>query len=354
MKSRNLILTSLIFLLAFATPMAIAQETPFNYTGAETTKIFSSQWFSKKFSTVKEWCDDHDVANHLDVGFSVSSMGLGLEVKTSATKWVDVRAGVDWVPQFKANMTFSLNTFADGLPTGNFHNVAQMVYDHTGIEMDDRIHMYGYGSMVNFKLLADIFPVPSNRHWHITAGFYAGTSRIGKAYNAYFEKTTLVGLNIYNRAYEYFNNVTDIYDVPLGGGTYMDPQLVERLQEKFRKYGRLGIHIGDFKDGTPYIMEPSPDGSVSAKAFVNHVKPYLGAGYATYLDESGKWHLGVDLGFVVWGTPDVINHDYYNDRDINFTKDLVNIRGKVGSYVRTMKSFPVYPVLAINISYTIL
>ena len=135
----------------------------------------------------------------------------------------------------------------------------------------------------------------------------------------------------------------------------MDPDMVEKLQEKFRKYGRMGVRIGDFKDGTPYIMEPAPDGSVSAKAFVNHFKPYLGAGYSTDLDNTGKWQIGVDVGVLFWGgAPDVIYHDYSLGRDINFSKDLVNIRGKVGRNMRTIKSFPVLPLLEIKFSYSIL
>lgn len=305
---------------------------------------------NNKCTLVRNWCEENEVANHLEGSISVGSMGLGLEIQTPATKWVNVRAGIDWLPRFKVKMKFSLNTFSEELPTGSFNKVAQMVYDFTGIEMDETVKMYGVGSMVNFKLLADIYPVPSNRHWHITAGFYAGTSEIGKAYNFYEEKPTLVGLNLYNRAYEYFTNVTDIYDVPL-----LDPDLVEKLQKRFKKYGRLGIHLGDFKDGRPYIMEPAPDGSVSAKAFVNHFKPYLGGGYATDLDREGRWHLGVDLGVLFWGgAPNVINHDYVSDKDISLTKDLVRIRGKVGDYVRIIKSFPVYPVLAVRFSYSIL
>lgn len=312
-------------------------------------------WFSGKWSVVSGWCKEHNVADRLDVGVSVGTLGIGLEVKTPATKWVDVRAGIDWVPRFKVPMDFNLSTFEDGLPTGNFHNVAQMVYEYTGLEMDESVRMYGIGSMVNFKLLADIYPVPTNRHWHITAGFYAGTSQIGRAYNSHVEKPTLVALNIYNRAFEYFSNVEDIYDVALGGGTYMDPELVLKLKEKFNHYGRLGIHIGDFKSGGSYIMEPSPDGTVTAKALVNHFKPYLGGGYSTELDSEGKWHFGVDVGVLFWGgVPRVINHDYLTDRDINFTKDLMNIRGKVGDYVKIMKGFPVYPMLSFRFSYTIL
>lgn len=311
---------------------------------------------SNYWDNVRTWCIEHDVADHLDVGLSIGDMGLGLEVKTPATKWVDVRAGVDWMPRFKVSMNFYLTSYVDGHYTSSyFKKIAQMVYDVTGIEMDNKVHMYGVGSMVNFKLLADVYPVPSNRHWYITAGFYAGTSKIGRAYNAYEEKPTLVGMNVYNRGYDYFTNLQDIFNVPLGNNSYMDPDMVEKLQDRFRQYGRLGVHIGDFKNGTPYVMEPSPDGTVTAKAFVNHFKPYIGAGYSTDIDKEGKWHFGVDLGMLIWGgAPEIINHDYITGKDINFTKDLVNIRGTVGKYMRVIKAFPVYPVVAFRFSYTIL
>lgn len=309
------------------------------------------------------WCKSHNIGDKLDAGISVGSMGIGLELKTSVTKWVDIRAGIDWVPPFKAPLSFNLNTYADGLPTGNFNHVAQMLYDFTGLEIDETVHMTGKGTMVNFKFIVDVFPVPSNRHWHVSAGFYAGTSAIGKAYNTYDEKPTLVGLNIYNRAYEYFTNLKSIYDVPLGGGAYMDPDLVKKLQDRFRTYGRMGIRVGYFshdmpggiKAGDPYIMEPAPDGTISAKALINHFKPYLGAGYSTDLDKNGRWNFGVDLGVLFWGgVPDVINHDYKSDIDVNFTKDLVRLKDKVKNYVDIFKAFPVYPVLAIRFSYSIL
>lgn len=307
------------------------------------------------WNSIKNWCDDNKVLNSLDLGLSLGTMGIGLEIKTPVTKWVDLRAGIDWIPSFNVPLSFDLNTYSEGIPTGNFHDVANMLYEMTGIEMDETVHMNGKGSMTNFKFMLDIFPVPDNRHWHITAGFYWGTSMIAKAYNTYDEKPTLVGLNIYNRAYEYFTNLESIYDVPLGGGNYMDPELVEKLQNRFREYGRMGIHIGDFKDGRPYIMDPAPDGSISAKAYVNHFKPYLGAGFNTDLDRNGKWHLGIDLGAVFWGgAPKIINHDYNTGKDINFTKDLVNLRGKVGEYVKACKSIPVYPLVAFRISYSIL
>lgn len=310
--------------------------------------------FGKKLSDFAGWCRSHNVASNLDLGVSVGSMGIGIEAKTPVTRWADLRVGMNWIPGFDVPMHFSLNTYTDGMPTGSFKRVQQMLYQMTGIEIDDVVDMNGHGSMVNFKFMVDVFPFRNNRHWHFTAGFFAGTSQVADAYNIKGEKPTLVGLNIYNRGYEYFTTLEDIFDVPLGGGAYMDPDLVEKLQDKFRKFGRMGIHVGDFKDGTPYLMEPAPDGSVSAKAYVNHFKPFIGAGYSTDLDQMGKWHLSVNLGAVFWGgAPNVINRDWQTGRDINFTKELVNIRGKVGRYMDAIRAFPVYPLLEVSFSYSI-
>lgn len=334
----------------------------------ETTPGENYTGFKKIWHNSLDWCKVNNVADKLDLGISLSTMGLGIELKTPATKWADIRAGIDWMPRFNVPMSFNLNTFQDGLPTGNFNKVASMLYDMTGLVIDETVHMTGKGHMINFKFIVDVFPFQSNRHWHFSAGFYAGTSMVARAVNTFEEKQTLVGLNIYNRAFEYFHQLENIYDVPLGGGAYMDPEMVEKLQNRFNDYGRMGIHIGNFshdiigKDGEiiykadePYIMEPAPDGSISAKAYVNHFKPYIGAGYSTYLDPGKKWNFSVDLGALFWGgDPDVINHDYVSDVNVNFTKDLYNIRGKVGQYMKIVKALPVYPVLALRLSYSIL
>lgn len=306
------------------------------------------------FSDFASWCRAHNVADKLEAGVSVSSLGLGLDFSTPVTRWASLRAGVTWTPRMKVPMYFDLNTYADGMPTGNFDNVRDMLYNMTGIEMDERVGMKGSVSMVNFKLMVDVYPFQNNRHWHFTAGFFAGTSEIAKAYNNGDEKTTLAGINIYNRAYEYFTTLEDIFNVPLGGGVYMDWQDVLELQERFRRYGRMGIHVGDFKDGTPYLMEPAPDATISAKAFVNHFKPYLGAGYSTDLDKNGRWHFSAEIGAVFWGgSPKVINYDWKTGREVNFTTDLKNIRGKVGDYMKIVRGLPVYPLLEFRFSYSI-
>lgn len=330
-------------------------EVCLDFYQVEERYIYPKKGIEKVWGDFSGWCKNNGIATRLDAGISLSTLGLGLEVATSMTKWADLRFGVDWMPRFGVPLKFNLNTYAEGIPTGSFHKVQSLLYDMTGIEIDEVVNMKGHGSMVNFKFMVDVFPFQTDRRWHFTAGFYAGTSRIADAINDIGEKPTLVGLNIYNRAYEYFTTLEDIYDVPIGGGAYLDWEIVEKLQARFRSYGRMGIQIGDFKDGKPYVMEPAPDGTVSASAFVNHFKPYLGAGFSTPMDLEERWHFSIDIGAVFWGgAPDVINKDWRTGRNINFTKDLVNIRGKVGTYMKAVKALPVYPMVALRFSYTLL
>lgn len=296
-------------------------------------------------------CKDKHVADNLDLAFTLGTGGLGLEVATPVTKWARLRAGVEWFPSFSVPMNFDLTTFGtDGLPSDNFSQVQELVYKLTGLEMDNKVKMISKPDILDFKLLVDVFPFQNNRHWHFTAGFYIGGDVVAKTRNDRGEMPTLVGLNIYNRVYDYITNLgpDEVYDVYLGGGNYLDPDYVRDIQERLRHYGGLGIHVGDYKNGEPYYMEPDTDGSVSAKAFVNKFKPYLGFGYSGSLDAAKRWNVGVEAGAMFWGgAPDIIAHD-----GVNMTKDLKNVRGKVGDYLKLVKALPVYPVIDFKISYT--
>lgn len=352
----------LIILIIISSATFLRAQRIWNHTPARLGNTYSHS-----DTVAKPFLSNHKIFNNLEVAVSLGSSGVGIELATPITRWARLRAGLDWLPSFNVPMNFGINTFSDGLPNGNFQRVQELVYELTGIEVDDEVKMLGKPNMLNFKFLIDIFPFQNNRHWHFTAGFYIGNHKIATAINDKSEKPTLVGLNIYNRAYEYFTNITDIFDVPIGGGNYMDPDEVEKLIDRFHHYGRMGMLIGYFnkdiidgegnivyKKNDPYIMEPAPDGSIRAKAYVNKFKPYVGFGYETALDKSQRWNLSIEAGAMFWGGfPAVINHDYHNNCDINMTKDLRNIRGKVGDYISFIKALPVFPVIGVKFSYTI-
>ena len=174
---------------------------------------------------------------------------------------------------------------------------------------------------------------------------------------------TLMAVNIYNVIYDKVQRGEPIISYN-GNDIYLDPA----YEDKVLNYGRMGIHVGDFKDqyvlnadGTtkldangnpihkPYMMEPNSNGTVSANASANAFKPYLGFGYGGRLIKNNdKYHISVDCGAMFWGgTADVVTHD-----GVNLTKDLINIRGDVDDYVQLAKRVKVFPVLNLRVSRT--
>ena len=110
------------------------------------------------------------------------------------------------------------------------------------------------------------------------------------------------------------------------------------------------MHVGDYDDGTPYMMEPGDDGMVRAEVKANAFKPYFGLGYGgRLLRNNDRFHVAVDLGAMFWGgSPSIVTHE-----GVNLTNDVSNISGKVGDYVSLAKKFKVFPVLDVRFVYTI-
>lgn len=309
--------------------------------------LAASAQFADKLSL---WCEKNKVANHLDASFTLGTAGIGLELQTPVTEWARLRAGVEWIPSFKLPLNFDLASLSDNGESTDVSHIQEMVKDMMGLDMHDNITMDAKPNMLNFKLLVDVFPFRNNRHWHFTAGFYLGSPVVGRAKNSGADTQTLVGVNIYNRAYRYFTSPDfDPFNVPVGNGYYLDPELALEYHDKFERYGSVGINIGDFKDGKPYLMQPTKDGRVAAKAVTNNFRPYLGFGYSSTVDRARRLSLGFEAGVLFWGgAPEIILHD-----GVNMNKDLENVRGKVGDYLDFMKALPVYPVVSFKLSYNL-
>jgi hypothetical protein len=292
---------------------------------------------------------DRNIFSHLEVGVGVGTTGIGIDLATHITDHLRVRAGVDFTPHIKVPMSFSLQSYTDegGVNAGNFEKMQSYMKKLTGIDVDDRVDLDGVPTMTSFKLLFDVYPWV-DRGWRFTAGFYAGGRRAAKALNTMGEMPSLLAVNIYNNFYDYIMS-DDAIDKPIFGNTYLDPFMVDEIREDLEGQGYMGIHVGDYKDGRPYMMQPDKDGMVKVSAFVNRFKPYVGLGYTGDLGKTKRWKLDVDCGMMMWGgTPSLIVHD-----GVNLSKDIVNIKGKPGDYVDMMKAFKVYPVVSVSVSYRI-
>lgn len=312
---------------------------------AKTMTEFQTSQNSAKKSVFNQY----NILNKLELGMTLGTTGIGLEVASPVTKWTKVRTGISFMPSFNVPMNFGITTYTDGtaVNSGNFEKIREMMYKLSGYEMDNIVDINGSPQMINFKFLVDVYPLCHNKHWHFTIGFYTGPKRIAKAINAMTEMPSLLAIGMYNRLYDYTIN-DGFIDNPIYNDIYLDPEQADMLKERLEEYGRIGIHIGDYKDGHPYYMEPGKDGTVKANAYVNTFRYYTGFGYGGAMSSDKRWNISVDAGVMFWGgSPKVINHE-----GVDMTNELINVRGKIGDYLDIMKSFKIYPVLSLKISYT--
>jgi hypothetical protein len=279
-----------------------------------------------------------------DIGVTGGTLGVGLELSTPITDFMKVRVGGTYMPHFNYNMNFDIQVGDSPEESeSKFTKLQGLMESVTGLHVDNSVKMVGTPSFNNVKLLFDFYPL-RNKHWSVTAGFYYGTSTIAKAVNATSEMPSLMAVSMYNNIYD---KVKD--DEPVISLNDNDIYLSSSIGDKVLNYGRMGIHVGDNLDGTPYVMEPDENSMVSARFIVNKFKPYVGAGYECALTKNKRLNFGTECGMLIWGgTPSIVTHD-----GTDLAKDVENIPGKVGRYVRFFKAFSVYPVLNFRISYTL-
>ena len=306
--------------------------------------------------------DDKNILNHLDGSITLGTTGLGVDLAMPIGNRVQVRTGFSFFPHYEQTMHFGVEVGDDSDPAvqdEKFNKLSQTLNEMFAFEVDRNVDMKGKPTMKNFKLLVDVFPF-QNKHWHVTGGFYWGPSTVAKAENAAYDGTSLVSVSIYNNLYDRVQaSYESIKKMMEGDPTDPIPYIKingqeffagEDLYNKFQSYGRMGVHLGDKKDGTPYIMEPDAANMVSCKIKVNSFRPYLGFGYGGKLsNRSDRNWISFDCGAMFWGgTPKVITHD-----GMNLATDVDNIDGKVGDYVKFFKGVKVFPVLELRLTHRI-
>lgn len=285
--------------------------------------------------------------NKLDVALTLGTTGVGIDVASPVTDFMQVRAGFTYMPKFEYKMNFPIEVGEGTLEEQQykFDRLSGMLEQFTGHAVDDNVDMIGEPNFYNFKLLVDFFPLQDKR-WHVTAGFYVGSSSIGKAYNTTEDMPSLFAVGMYNHMYD---KVKYCYenDLPLMESESMSFYVSDDMMNSLNYYGRMGIGMGQKADGSTYRMEPDKNSMVSAKMKVNRFRPYVGFGYgSSMMNNNNKYNISFDCGILMWGgTPSIITHD-----GTNLAKDVKNVPGKVGDYVDLAKKFKVFPVVEVRIS----
>ena len=322
-------------------------------------KIVLSIALMAAFTGIKAQENSTKPFSHMDLGVTLGTTGVGFDVQMPVHDIVKLRAGFEVMPRFNYDMHFDVESFnGQGVPTSSsFDRMAEILYGLTGFKVDQNVTMKGKPTMWNFKFLVDVYPF-KNKHWHVTAGFHWGPSKIAEAVNAQEDSPSLFAVGMYNHLWDcaYYNKpIITLDDV---GEVSFD----KNMRQRIINMGRMGIPLGKFthnvtdvygnehKQGETYYMEPNEYSMVYADAHTNSFKPYLGFGYeGRLIKDNDTYHIGFDAGVMFWGgTPSIMTHE-----GINLAKDVEDIGGKVGSYVDFVKGVKVFPVINLRITRTI-
>lgn len=337
---------------------------------------------------------DKNLFNHLDFGVTAGTSGIGFDLAMPVTDWARVRTGFSYVPKVEVPMTFGIQVGDDpSTSSKKFNDLSTYLSHITGNQVKDEVEMTGRPTFWNWNVMVDVFPLKNNRHWHVTAGFFLGPSRVAEAYNKTESMASLMAVDIFNNMYDrvisspvlndedyfYENNVIQVLnDIQLLHDLgvikaknfpaqlkdfYLDPDknVIKTAYQDIAKYGRMGMGLGVYKrditdeegniihkKGERYIMEPDDNSMVRADMKVNAFKPYVGIGYDGRLTKhDDRLKIGFDAGVMFWGgTPSLTTHD-----GTDLINDVEGIGGKVGDYVDTIEKFKVFPLLNLRISY---
>ena len=320
--------------------------------------------FSFALAVVTLTSQAQNMFNHLDLGVTLGTTGIGLDAAMPVGDYVKLRTGFEVMPRFNYDMNFGVESF-DGTGTSidqsTFNRMADVLYGLTGFKVDQNVTMKGKPTMWNFKFMVDVYPFKNNKHWHFTAGFHWGPSKIAEAVNAQEDSPSLFAVGMYNHIYDvaYADWVLDIptplIETETTGAVYMDPS----MEKTILSMGRMGIPIGKYshdmtdaqgnvhKQGEIYYMQPNENSMVTVEARTNSFKPYLGVGYEGRLIKGNdNYKIGFDAGVMFWGgTPSIITHD-----GMDLANDVEDINGKVGDYVKLIKGVKAFPVLNLRIT----
>jgi len=324
------------------------------------------------FQTGRAQTTTNNMFNHLEVGFTVGTTGLGFDFAMPAGDYIRLRTGMSFMPRVEVPMTFGIQVGDDPSKSASkFSRLSNMLKSFTGEAVEDHVDMIGKPKPWNWNVLVDVYPLKHNKHWRVTAGFFLGASNVAEAFNKTESMPALMAVDIYNNLYDKLHGVPK-KDLPkvklfdLGEGyehLYADPELLLFLQQKLDAAGRMGMHLGTYshdivdeegnvihKQGENYVMEPDKNHMVKADMKVNAFKPYFGLGYDGRLVKGNdKLHISVDAGIMLWGgKPSLLTHD-----GTDLINDVEGITGKVGDYVDFMSGLILYPVASVRFSYTI-
>lgn len=257
---------------------------------------------SAGMAQAQETTDDM-MFNHLSIGGSIGTTGIGVDVAMPATKHFTVRAGVSALPlgTFKIKVANSLGSVYEAL---NYSTPESSNQANKKVELGVNV------TMITGHLLADYYPWKSSC-FHVTAGAYFGNNEVVHVFNT--EEGSMKFLNEANKRVHTYNE--------LFGTNYPD----------------AGIRFGE------YVFTSDERGNMDTRMRVNAVRPYLGIGWGRNFNTRGtKVGFNFDFGWQFWGKP---KFNMNNNEQTVKTSDSSSA-GVLG----ILSGFDAWPVLKLRIS----
>lgn len=236
--------------------------------------------------------------DHMSVGLSVGSDGIGFDVAAPISDYASVRGGFSFMPTIKVNKEIHLS---------NKNDAATYYKD---------IKLQGKTKIFDGKILFDYYPFKASS-FHLTAGAFFGGSEVVEVVN----KSPIL------------KNPAD--------------------------YGTAGLIIGS--GDKEYQLTTDLNGNAKIKMKANGFKPYLGIGFGRAVQKNSKFGVSFDMGVKFWGKPGVYADAKRNtafaekEKDHHFKhSDLAQDDDKdLRDAVKTVEKISVYPVLNIRLTYRI-
>ncbi len=247
---------------------------------------------------------DSMLFRHLSVGASIGDTGLGVEVATTITPHLSLRAGVQLL---------ALGTAKVELPFTNNDIYKYLDISDPTMSEAARKHKAQLGvnaTIFTGNILADYY-LHTDKAFHITAGFYFGNRTVMHLFNR--TEGEMKFLNIANENIQTYNQLFDA------------------------NFPKAGLQFGD------YTFTADNNGNIDAKIQTWSIRPYIGVGWGhlVSMTHKRKVNLNFDCGAQFWGTPQC---------RLNNEKTISTGSDRDGGVLQSISQFTIMPTLKVVIS----
>lgn len=238
------------------------------------------------FNNVSAQDDFHGIFNHVGVGVGVGTEGIGINVAAPVTKYLEVSAGVDFMPGFKIDGDVDVNDI-------HVNNTTTIPMDQVNIEGNFA------RTMANFKV--SCYPFGNKSSFFVAAGFSFGGGKIAK----------LKG---------HSDDVMNFMN---------DPQYPQAVKDQV------------FAQIDKYNVKFDHSGNINGEIKASDFRPYLGLGFGRLVP---KHRVGarVELGLQFHGDLKI----YQNDSEV-LINDINEVDDDISDIIDKLS---VYPVLKFTLT----